>query len=452
MGIAGGSATSRPCSKKVGGFFEMAVRHLQQAFPIHAKNLFANNAGQGSTNSLWNSMMIDSLLDTYGLDVIFWEYAINDAHMNNNEKMMHYLDIWLNRVSQLPSQPAVVLVYLWDSTRPDDALRPNATERFPASSALIAQFPVVEYYRSKGMDISVLNIAAGIVKDPLSILFDDHHPNCMGMHYVGDVIASYLLRQASQALRNSNTDAKCKLWPEDKAIEPYHRERRDRAVETMLSSPVVFSTHEFLPQMGRRPRIVWTKKPLARMHGTKSVQSREGKQHSPSIPIFPTLFFVDDVLILPCSLFPDVKSVFPVPDCKNSPLVVKVYEKNVRAVTASMSWVVGGLGGAMYGMSESRRCTRHSVSYGIVDIRINGRRPQFPGSDMTEIASIDTPGYFPLWSWSSSDVRDISICYNTPNHTTADGNYTDAMEILTADEVVTCAKPQLVWYILFASK
>lgn len=275
VGITGGSASAiKQCHP--GGWFNVFDRHLRNAFPVQSKDLVSHNAAQGTTNSMWSSMMLDSLFDTLDLDVIVWEYAINDAAFNTKDRMSLYLDIWLKRVSQLPSHPAVVLLYLWDSTRPDDTTKLHPDQNFPISSAYEAQLPVVKHYLEMGMDISVVNVAAGLNQNGRSILVDKHHPNCKGEHYIGDVLASYFLRQASQALKRNGFQPDCSKWAEN--IKPFHHStHRDLAIETMMSSRAVLSSHEFSPKQGRQPRVWRSKRKTVPMHGTNSSMSREGK-------------------------------------------------------------------------------------------------------------------------------------------------------------------------------
>lgn len=275
LGITGGSSTAKRLCSEEDGLFELFATHLRRAYPDQWQNLKATNSAQGNSNTLWSSLMLDSLLNTRDMDVIFWEYSINDAAFNTHENMSLYLNIWLKRVSQLPARPAVVLVYLWDSTRRDDPTKDHASE-FPVSSALEAQLPVIEHYAAMGMDISVINVAAGLDKDPRSILADPQHPNCKGQKYIADVMASYIFQQALGALGSSLFAKGCLPWPDEIAPARDSSTRRSRAIETIMSSRFVYASHEIFPRSGWLPRVVRSNAKLLPMHGTKVLPGRAG--------------------------------------------------------------------------------------------------------------------------------------------------------------------------------
>lgn len=72
--------------------------------------------------------------------------------MSTSSKMKTHMDIWLRRAMMLPSEPAVVHVYLWDCE--------DKEPWRPTSHALLSQLPVISHYASQGADVSILDVSA----------------------------------------------------------------------------------------------------------------------------------------------------------------------------------------------------------------------------------------------------------------------------------------------------
>ena len=149
------------------------------------------------------------------------------------------------------------------------------------------------------------------------------------------------------------------------------------------------------------------------------------------------------------------KAVLPVPDCNQGSLDYEVHELNIKALSTAFSWHMDRSNRTIQQTNDAiRRCTRHAVSHGILDIHVNGRRETFPASDTAQISWADTAGNFPLWTWSRHSITKISVCYNPPGEAVAQkrSSQSPAMERLDDSSATACSKPQLLWVLLFETQ
>ena len=113
-------------------FAERIVDTVNRALPS-SRRLTLSNVAQGSTRTLWALSLFESLwARSTSPDLIIWEYGINDVYLCSerpeeeveartklpgglswDETLACTLEVFLRRLSLLPSPPAVLLVFLW---------------------------------------------------------------------------------------------------------------------------------------------------------------------------------------------------------------------------------------------------------------------------------------------------------------------------------------------------
>ena len=113
-------------------FAERIVDTVNRAMPS-SRRLTLTNVAQGSTRTLWALSLFESLwARSTSPDLIIWEYGINDVYLCSerpeeeveartklpgglswDETLACTLEVFLRRLSLLPSPPAVLLVFLW---------------------------------------------------------------------------------------------------------------------------------------------------------------------------------------------------------------------------------------------------------------------------------------------------------------------------------------------------
>jgi hypothetical protein len=130
--VLGGSASARSpnnCSKPgnlvAGRYSNLLQDSLDRLSAIReedGKNIMefeVINMAQGSTDSVWNSIFLDELVDTERASVLIWEFSLNDGRPTNRDEIDQKLDLWLRRVQGLFSEanrpvPPIILLYFWD--------------------------------------------------------------------------------------------------------------------------------------------------------------------------------------------------------------------------------------------------------------------------------------------------------------------------------------------------
>lgn len=191
------------------------------------------NMGQGASDTVWNALMLDELVDAqllHGADILIVEYGINDAlggttklPFRTDQHLAQMMNVWLWRVWSLfhssgREPPPILFVYLWDA----DFYRPTMNTdsnsgRIPGfeinkehllqqgigQTSWKAQHHVLEHYRSFGWSIGAINVGAiankmALSKNPGLLLDDKHHPNCDGMHLITGMIRHFMYSDLAQ--------------------------------------------------------------------------------------------------------------------------------------------------------------------------------------------------------------------------------------------------------------
>jgi len=385
VALTGGSAStigcSTPGSKAYATNLDRFHTYMAESFPHAAPLLETVNAAQGSTNSLWSAIMMDSLLPASGVDILVWEYAINDAKSGSPGKprrapevMEAMLELWLRAALRLPSRPAIVLLYLWDSdwTTPDT---------FPRASAWEAGRRLVQRYVDAGHDITTVVVPRSMGANTTAILQDHHHFNCDGSAFIGRLLQTHMLSALSQALEAGDQGPVCHGHPgagPPPVFSSLMAESPDRATVALLHAKSVQAVHNWLPRYGRQPAVDHSHADVEMMTGTKTKAGREDRK---------------------------LEFKLPVCDGRDAPLAFSVVGESFSAVALGFS-------------GKHRMPHGHS---GSVRIRINNG----PALEVVEnspvdtavaanskvLASMDNQKYFPVWYWPAEGyVRNVTAC------------------------------------------
>ncbi|CAB9510395.1 expressed unknown protein [Seminavis robusta] len=196
----------------------------------HSLEFDVINMAQGATDTVWNALMLDELINTqntttrtsmaesaermiHSADLLIVEYGINDAlggttklPRRTDQHLAQMLNLWLWRVYSLFRQqanrapPPILFVYLWDA----NFYKRNGTsfgidsdhilQHGIGQSSWKAQKRVIEHYQSQGWNIGALNVGGtiqnhtAVAHKPGILLDDKHHPNCVAMHLITAMI------------------------------------------------------------------------------------------------------------------------------------------------------------------------------------------------------------------------------------------------------------------------
>eukprot|EP00747_Dinoflagellata_sp_TGD_P221642 gnl/TRDRNA2_/TRDRNA2_93436_c0_seq1.p1 gnl/TRDRNA2_/TRDRNA2_93436_c0~~gnl/TRDRNA2_/TRDRNA2_93436_c0_seq1.p1 ORF type:complete len:539 (-),score=57.96 gnl/TRDRNA2_/TRDRNA2_93436_c0_seq1:49-1665(-) len=206
--VVGGSSTAGAgLEKGEENWFEIAQKNWTQLIPSRAHNRMKvehvqptfRNAAQGETDSMWATLLFDSVIGTGETDVLFWEYAINDAAggstgkpATDKERMRESMDLFISMASKLPRNPALVFVYLWDADQD------FSYEGF-FSSALEYQEEVIKRFADAGLDVLVVPAAPAMRQARAGKDMRQHHPGGAGHQAIADLVLQEVYKAAMSA-------------------------------------------------------------------------------------------------------------------------------------------------------------------------------------------------------------------------------------------------------------
>ena len=303
--VVGGSSTAhsaRNCDQSgtdVGGrYTNILQKELDRDLGNSSIAINVVNVGHGATDTLWNALMLDELINASTTDVLIWEYATNDALGGSTgmpartpELLREMLNLWLWRVAQIFSEfgrppPPLILVYLWDANFV------VGNFRIVGQSAFRWQIDVVEFYRQQGWSIEVVNVGGVvnstlIAEDNSQLLDDAHHPCCAGMKLISAMIRQTLYSDmATCAVRAPPTKKK-----QTPLIPMPYQNRTHLLMSLLNTSAKIGSMMEWQPQAGSSSlRINNSANMSASVHasvGTKAVSWRADRKLSYTLPSCP---------------------------------------------------------------------------------------------------------------------------------------------------------------------
>ena len=321
VAFLGGSATARSaseCNSRADGgrYSDILAQDMEQDLGSCGNGRFFEmvNLAHGATDSCWNALMLDELLDVNTTDLIVWEFAINDAlggcntghRKQSEEQMKQMLDLWLWRLYKLFSSngrrvPPIILLYLWDSGCVEEVAS--------RQSAFEAQASVVEYYRraANGLfRISVINVGEAVSGrnnryGPGQLLDDLHHPACAGNHLISAMLRYVLYSEIVSCkkkgpAKNSVSQQKQK---HDLPLQPLtmtlsresSTDNEDALLSALLGDSDIGSLMQWKPQAGTSRLHISNKESSGvtteTLHGAKSSETRADRKISYKLPICP---------------------------------------------------------------------------------------------------------------------------------------------------------------------
>eukprot|EP00929_Paragymnodinium_shiwhaense_P098416 TRINITY_DN59896_c0_g1_i1.p1 TRINITY_DN59896_c0_g1~~TRINITY_DN59896_c0_g1_i1.p1 ORF type:complete len:277 (-),score=29.34 TRINITY_DN59896_c0_g1_i1:848-1678(-) len=202
------------------------------------------------------------------------------------------LDMWFMRVArEIDPPPAIVLLYLWDSTL--------FTPIFPQSSAWRAQRAVIRHWLEQGLDISVVNVGATLAKtchdNKTKVLRDETHPNCIGNEYIANLLRYHFVGHMSAAPDGDThgqaaTRKRCIAKPErnaTRAWKPLLLGAFGGPVQIFLQSSTIGSLVMWQPQEGHSNLKVAqaeTGRDTELLHGAKVDAGRQDRKFVYKLP------------------------------------------------------------------------------------------------------------------------------------------------------------------------
>jgi hypothetical protein len=112
----GGSSTSGGAGTGGAQFYFKFVKYMKvTGVTLPDAKVDIIERGHGRRNSLHSGMLSASYFPP-NLDILIWEFAINDQGSGKFREVRNQLIFWLEQVSRMkPRPPLVVLAYLWNS-------------------------------------------------------------------------------------------------------------------------------------------------------------------------------------------------------------------------------------------------------------------------------------------------------------------------------------------------
>ena len=306
--VVGGSSTahsSSRCNPTGGRFGGRYTNLLQRDLDNDMRNSSITfnivNVGHGNTDSLWNSFMLDELINPSTTDVLIWEYATNDAlggttghPYRTPEHCRAMLNLWFWRVARIFAEvgrppPPLIMVYLWDAN-----FEEQKTFKAVGQTAIQAQIEVIEFYRQQGWSIEVLNVGGVVNVEQLArgffqLLDDAHHPNCLGMKLISAMIRQTLYSDLATCGDASLLTTK----PSKHLLTPMLNTNQSILLNFLLAGNTrIGSVMEWTPQQGTSSlRIDHDAKVSSSVQataGSKAAATRGDRKLSYTLPPCPT--------------------------------------------------------------------------------------------------------------------------------------------------------------------
>jgi hypothetical protein len=159
-------------------------------------NVEVFDRAHGSRNSAHSAHLMTSFLPHQKIDILIWEFSINDGTRADNVRNAFIL--WLRNVaSRSTSPPLVILVYLWKSPFSLDESGKVYCRTFEQHNMIGSEYDfvlghinVAAYFDSLGWDFQDLKSA---------FIADAHHPNALTHHIIAKLL-THLVSKASDSL------------------------------------------------------------------------------------------------------------------------------------------------------------------------------------------------------------------------------------------------------------
>jgi hypothetical protein len=164
--------------------------------------------GHGARNSLHSAMLAASFLPPH-IDILLWEFAINDRHngiRDNDRRRLeekNELILWLEQVSKIkPRPPLVVLAYLWNAPFNDDIDGKVLSDNFVSHQRVAAEYEFVVGHVNLASYIDELQW--GMELSRKFLLADKHHPSRMGHAVLAHLLLDLVVDEDRQVVTVAN--------------------------------------------------------------------------------------------------------------------------------------------------------------------------------------------------------------------------------------------------------
>lgn len=181
--VAGGSPTAGTGLPRADTWFGQVIGKIREwsGVATNPNQLIAHNAAQGFTNSFWSWMLMDSIIGD--ADVLFWEYGLNDVQESDHASMAQEIELWIRRASALPSQPALVFVYMYD---------PQHKGSFRSTALANQRLEIIRLTKALGLDVLLLPVGE-IMRDiekrkGLYSTIDGKNPSRTAHHRIANMV------------------------------------------------------------------------------------------------------------------------------------------------------------------------------------------------------------------------------------------------------------------------
>ncbi|CAB9518414.1 expressed unknown protein [Seminavis robusta] len=156
-----------------------------------------SNLAQGGVGSVYSAMTLDSKVDPANVDVLVYEFFIND-NWNADHADVIKLEMWLIRVKAFFERkgqkvPPIMLLFLWEENIGMEHMK-NKVLKHGLDKPLFGAWKAIERYKKQGWNIQALSVGStfekmfAIASNPGLIVDDQHHPNCFSVHHIADMI------------------------------------------------------------------------------------------------------------------------------------------------------------------------------------------------------------------------------------------------------------------------
>ena len=185
IGFIGGSITVAGGDSDTGRYSSIVTDWFAENYPN--KTVTEVNAGIGGTASDWGKYRVMTDIGAYAPDVVFVEYAVNDAHLAgvNGESVRSNMESIVRALQSLPKEPVIVFLY----SAHDDSYAKLGYTSIPQHEA------VAEYYGIESINFYDYIKKSDFIwsKNTSGSLTDDGiHPNAYGHEVYGNFIIEKL--------------------------------------------------------------------------------------------------------------------------------------------------------------------------------------------------------------------------------------------------------------------
>lgn len=217
----GGSSTAGAKGTVGKQFYYEFVKYLNTTGVVAAENdsgaalqVDIVERGHGTRDSFHSALMAQSYFPP-NLDILLWEFAINDYDMPHihdplvkRREVKNQLILWLDQVSRMqPRPPLVIFTYLWSTPFRMDSQGRVMNEAFEIQEKVAAEYDFVVGHVNLAAYVEELGWGQGMASK--HILVDQHHPSALGHALMASLLLHLVIQdddnQKQRPLRSLNS-------------------------------------------------------------------------------------------------------------------------------------------------------------------------------------------------------------------------------------------------------